>query len=253
VKEIIKKENYEKYPFRPVVIGGDDLTMIIRADLAVNFTKIFLKEFQNQTKANFKELVNKYKLNDFKDGLTACAGIAFMKPSYPFHYGVHLAEELCGIAKKASKEINSTNVPASLMFHKIQDSFVDTFKDIEERELTTNEGISFKYGPYFLEEQENFMTIEKLNNYVDNILTKDAPKSGIRKWLSYLYEDKNEAEMWLERVKTVTSERYIKLLDLDNVFKNNKQGNIQKTFLYDVLSLASISNTNKEENKNENN
>ena len=59
--------------------------------------------------------------------------------------------------------------------------------------------------------------------------------------------------MWLERVKTVTSERYIKLLDLDNVFKNNKQGNIQKTFLYDVLSLASISNTNKEENKNENN
>src|SRR5690606_7541447 len=43
------KENFEnsnpqkvyRYPIRPIVIGGDDVTFIIRADLALDFTKIF--------------------------------------------------------------------------------------------------------------------------------------------------------------------------------------------------------------------
>ncbi|MCK5686326.1 hypothetical protein KAJ27_19485, partial [bacterium] len=34
-------EESKKYAFRPVIIGGDDLTIIIRADLAMEFTKLF--------------------------------------------------------------------------------------------------------------------------------------------------------------------------------------------------------------------
>ena len=36
-------EKLKKYPFRPVVLGGDDLTVIIRGDLAIRFTMEFLK------------------------------------------------------------------------------------------------------------------------------------------------------------------------------------------------------------------
>ncbi len=35
-----------RYPIRPILIGGDDLTLIIRADLALDFTTKFLQNFE---------------------------------------------------------------------------------------------------------------------------------------------------------------------------------------------------------------
>src|SRR5690554_746177 len=55
VGEIVKKDKLRRIPFRPVLLGGDDLTIIIRGDLALDFTQVFLKEFENITAENFKE------------------------------------------------------------------------------------------------------------------------------------------------------------------------------------------------------
>ncbi len=226
-----------KLPFRPVVIGGDDLTIIIRADLALEFTERYLVEFQSETKKNLKNLVETFKLQEFDDGLTACAGISYMKVSYPFHYAVNLAENLCADAKKVSKEINKINVPTSISFHKIQDSFVDTYDEIKERELTPQNNISFKFGPYGINE-DKLPSIANLKEQLKEILKKDAPKSGIRKWLKLLHEDANKADLWFKRVYEITTENFIEKLKLKEAVKNNK------THLYDVLSLASISREN---------
>ena len=39
------------YPLRPVILGGDDLTIIIRADLAFKFTKAYLEAFEKETES----------------------------------------------------------------------------------------------------------------------------------------------------------------------------------------------------------
>ena len=39
----------ERIPIRPVVLNGDDLTMICRADIALDFTSYFLEEFEYAT------------------------------------------------------------------------------------------------------------------------------------------------------------------------------------------------------------
>jgi len=85
-------------PFRPIIVGGDDLTIICRADLALKFTQVYLEEFEKQTIKNFKDA----KLTTLSAGLSACAGIAFVKMNYPFHYAINLAETLCAHAKKIS-------------------------------------------------------------------------------------------------------------------------------------------------------
>lgn len=143
----IKSE--DPLPFRPIVIGGDDLTVICRADIALEFSKHFLIFFEVESKKNFEELP--VKIDYLKQGLTACVGIAFIKESYPFHYGYHLAETLCNEAKKAAKEgLKSEELtPSCLMFHKVQASFVEDFKEIKERELKSGE-IQFDFGPYYL-------------------------------------------------------------------------------------------------------
>ena len=72
--------NSDKVPFRPVVIGGDDLTMICRADLAIEYTTLFMKKFEELTSIDnkdFKGFVEKAGL----EGLSACAGIAVIKSS----------------------------------------------------------------------------------------------------------------------------------------------------------------------------
>jgi len=220
-----ENEKLEKYPFRPVVLGGDDLTIIIRGDLAIQFTMEFLKNFEEKTKKNLAPIIKEFQINLEKNYLTACAGIAFMKPSFPFHYAYHLAEELCGNAKKELKR------ETGFSFHKIQDSFVETYEDIIKRELTPQKEISFKYGPYDIKKAEELL------NWVKEINEKDAPKSGIRKWLSLLHKDKHEADLWIERVIEITkekNEKYINLLELSQAIKDNK------THLYDVMSVASI-------------
>lgn len=132
-------KNGTDLPFRPVVLGGDDLTVIIRGSLAMSFIQNYLEAFEKFTKENFEVLAEKYAV--LENGLTACAGIAYVKSSFPYYYAYNLAEELCAAAKKDSNREKSC-----IMFHKAQDSFVESYEDITKRELTTPERHSFKYG-----------------------------------------------------------------------------------------------------------
>lgn len=202
------------YPIRPIVVGGDDLTVICRANLALDFTKTYLKAFENETINIDGRGKDKF--------LTASAGIAFVKESYPFYYAVGLADELCKSAKAKTRD------NAGIAFHKIKSSFTDSLNEIIDRELTAGD-VSFYNGPYLLRE------IDQLQEMVKVVLEKDAPKSGIRKWLSELHRDKNSADQLMDRIVNITNLKYIQKLKLGNLAISN---NI--THLYDVLAIASL-------------
>ncbi len=89
-------------PARPVVVGGDDVTIIVRGVDAIPFTRAFLRAFEAETR-------ERPEING-PDGLTACAGIAFVKSGYPFHLAYDLAEALCKEAKKVAKPKNASAV-----------------------------------------------------------------------------------------------------------------------------------------------
>ena len=95
--------SYNKLPICPVVLGGDDLTAIIRGDLAMPYAQKFITEFERETsQGEMKSLLSKANMTK----LTACGGIAYIKASFPFYYGYKLAEELCHAAKTDAKAIN---------------------------------------------------------------------------------------------------------------------------------------------------
>jgi hypothetical protein len=48
--------NKKFLPFRPIVLGGDDLTIIVKSEFALNFTEEFLKAFEQETEQNMKAL-----------------------------------------------------------------------------------------------------------------------------------------------------------------------------------------------------
>jgi hypothetical protein len=256
-------------PIRPIVLSGDDLTVICRADLALTFSRNFIEEFEYATGSsrapkdmpisrsdvdavNAREALSqiiqeKQVFSGGKNYLTACGGIAFIKNSYPFYYGYNLAETLCSLAKKDSKdrkpEGDDKYLPAScVMFHKVQSGFIENFAEIEAKELTPLAPYSFKFGPYYLSEQYNDRwTIQHLMDSC-NLLMKDeegqSEKTHLREWVNTLFYNKGLAAQNMKRwIKLAVNEELKGLL---NEVKVSANEGITRTPAYDILSLCSV-------------
>lgn len=228
-------------PIRPVVLSGDDMTVIIRGDLALDYANAFITAFEETTKKHLGDILKEqHVFADDKDYLTACAGIAFIKSSYPFYYGYQLAEDLCGQAKKDTKAIYGAETnylpPSCLMFHKVQDSFIVDYKDIVVRELTSKDGLSFKAGPYYIHPQNSKNTVEDLikASLLLNSENGDGIKSGIRNWISLRIEDKNKAGQRKNRMLQIfIDDKAVEAL-------TNEKDN--RCMAYDVLAYNTIIN-----------
>lgn len=204
---------------RKVILGGDDMTIICNANIALDFTKTFLSEFEEQTKAIFKN-----------NGLTACAGIAYCNHKYPFHYAVNLAEELCSYSKKHSKAINKDIAPSSLMFHNIQSANFTEFGEYIKKELTLNEHskndtVYLNYGPYFVLSQENYSTIDSFVYLTEAFKAKGSPVGRLREWLTILGQNAHAAKERLLRINEMMTlrEDIYKKKALENCFRHFNQ------------------------------
>lgn len=227
-------------PFRPIILGGDDLTIICKGNLAIPFTKYFLHYFEQETGKNLKAILK--SSNCGFSHLTACAGISFIKSSFPFYYGYDLAETLCSEAKNIAKDpSNMINglAPSCLMFHKVQDSFVESYDEIVNRELTLDNGGTLKFGPYYLSENmDNQWSIDKLIESVKLLESENgnALKSGLRQWLSLAYQSMEKAKQKESRLKKIVHPDFIhNLTDYTN--REDKRYPI-----YDILCLYTINN-----------
>lgn len=229
-------------PIRPVVLSGDDMTVIIRGDLAIDYAQSFISAFEEKTKEHLGDILrDQHVFAGDEEYLTACAGIAFIKSSYPFYYGYQLAEELCGQAKKDTKAIHGAETnhlpPSCLMFHKVQDSFVFDYKDIEKRELTAKDGkLSFKAGPYYIYPQMSKKTVDNLIEASESLNNEngDGIKSGIRNWISLRIVDKGKADQ--------RKNRMLQIFKDDTAVKTLTCEEDNKCIAYDVLAYNTIMN-----------
>ena len=245
-----KTNDRDRYPIRPVVLGGDDLTVIIRADLAYDFTKAYLKAFEEETSTVFAKNLKKYT-NSIK-GLTACAGIAYIKDSYPFHYGIDLAEDLTGKAKELSKSnevqalVSDNEIPSSIAMYKVQSSFTDKLDEMKKRTHHANQSnIRFDYGPYLLKKYEGFACVdeldEKLNVLQNYVSDKSKGVSKLRQYISQLYKDQSVAKFMMDRIYTINKKFYEDL----NLEKERAK---EVTLLNDLLQLHTFNQAYKTNN-----
>lgn len=220
----------ENFPIRPIVLGGDDLTVICRADIAIDFTQKFMQEFEKETQSRLGRM------------LTVCAGISYVKSSFPFHFAYKLAEELCGQAKKDAKSKVEAGAFAHscLMFHKVQDSLFSDYASLEARELSPQKNISFKFGPYYLAPELSRWTVDNLNDAVAGLESREgnAVKSHLRQWLSALHSNPDGAKQALDRLKSMTvMKKYVELLT-----SPVSRGEKKAYPVYDVLAINTINN-----------
>ena len=202
-----------KIAARPIVLGGDDLTIIVRADLAVPFTATFLTAFERHSHEQLAGL--RQTIKDIPEVLTACAGISFVKKSYPFSAAYHMAETLCDYTKKKAKADRDLRkqgdshlpVPSSFAWYRITASMAEGYSDVQRQELTgrglfDNQPVRFWYGPYAVGAQTgNLPLLETLQNLSTAI--RKLPGGSIRTLISTMHTDPVTARKDYERLLEV--------------------------------------------------
>ena len=90
-------------PVVPVILGGDDVTVITSGDYALPFAAAYLRYYEEATRSD--PILRYLTPPEGQDTgpMTAAAGVAIVKRNFPFHIAYELAEKLVERAKKVGK------------------------------------------------------------------------------------------------------------------------------------------------------
>lgn len=255
VTQTLTLEDRGLYPARPIVLGGDDLTMIVRADLALPFTQAFLKAFEQESQKQFDQLRKDHaNLNKIlPEKLTACAGIVYAKSSQPFSALHDLAEGLCKHAKKIAKKdenlLDSKQVPSSVSFYRVTSTLLDDFDNVLKRELTADK-ITLSRGCYTLEPHPNLPHLTDLLELQKFLEQSDISQGALRQITGLLHQSAEQAQSRYRRWKEVMIEREPKnwetfnslLKQLSEPQTDFDVNQLQAVPFEDVLSLSAVGN-----------
>lgn len=134
-----KDEKKKKIAIIPIVVAGDDLTIIMDGRKALAFTEVFMKEFCERTQKTVNdpyrnclpELLKTAKTKLGAPRLGMAAGVCICKPHFPFSTAYTLAEELMKNAKKVKTELNYAS--AAMDFHILYDTTATSIEEIREK------------------------------------------------------------------------------------------------------------------------
>ena len=129
-------------PIVPLIIGGDDLTVVCHGKYALEFTRVFLQEFELQTEK--RPEISEIAQQVFGVGrLSACAGISIVKRHFPFSVAYDLSEKLIKSAKDVKNKVTcreteqvSQNTPfpcSAIDFHILYDTSGIELDDVRSR------------------------------------------------------------------------------------------------------------------------
>ena len=122
-------------PIRPIIVGGDDITFVCNARIAVQAAHFLMQELLS---------------DNHGISISSCAGIAMIPTSYPFFRGYEMAEQLCDSAKskmRAYNKKNKINESCWMDFAFLHGETAPTLEQFFANEYSSLTG-NMHYGPY---------------------------------------------------------------------------------------------------------
>lgn len=188
---------------RPIVLGGDDLTVLVRADLALPFMRAFLTVFEAESESAMKKL-EALGIADLPARLTAGAGVVYMHANQPFHLAAHLAESLMAEAKRCAKTVNPDAPPSTFVFHRVTTAMIDDYDAIVGRDKTTRDDArSYVHtlGAYALRQVDGLPALDDLLELQALMEAPDMARGPARQLLTLLGLSPDQAGMRYNRLR----------------------------------------------------
>lgn len=140
----------EELPLVPLLLGGDDLSVLVHGRYVLPFARAFLDAFERHTSAAPSiAVIAERALGAGR--LSAAAGVAIIKPHYPFHAAHGLAEGLLRSAKAVKKHVQRDGQPfpcSALDFHVLFDAAHAELGTVREQRRRAADGARLWGGPY---------------------------------------------------------------------------------------------------------
>lgn len=168
-------------PIRPLILGGDDITFICPARLALTYTKRFMTA------------LNQY--------FPSCAGIAILPTAYPFFRGYKLAEQACDAAKVPSRGTNPLQEPEPscwLDFVILHGEQAPELEQIRQAEYKGHQG-NMHFGPYRVDEDDDEHSLEKLLSCTEALA--DMPSNKVKELRFTAQKGERDIQIYLEQLR----------------------------------------------------
>ncbi len=143
-RETVKKvlgENEDEIV--PIVVGGDDLTVVMNGYKSLDFARTFMEEFCKRANSNpntaYSDVVRVILQKAGLTQLGMCAGISIAKSHFPFSQSYRMAEELMKNAKQVKEQYGKDSI--ALDFHILYDSVSTSIADIRDRLRSERDGV----------------------------------------------------------------------------------------------------------------
>ena len=174
-------------PIRPLILGGDDITFICPARLALTYTRRFMMT------------LNQY--------FASCAGIAILPTAYPFFRGYKLAEQACDAAKIPSRGKKSSNESSKeesmksscwldfVILHGEQAPKLDQIRQSEYKGHFGN----MHFGPYRVDDDGGEHALTQLLSCTRQFTT--MPVNKVKELRFTAQKGKEDIRIYLEQLK----------------------------------------------------
>jgi hypothetical protein len=242
---------------RPVLLGGDDVIVIVRSDLALHYIQAFASAFERVSAVQLRTL----KCGGLPLKLTIGFGVVYLSANQPFSLAVQVAEELMVHAKNDAKKTvpNGQIPPSTVRFHRVTGALsLDALEPIRQSNPTT---LDHTMGTYVLS-TEPASPLPKLGDLFElqALLQQPAMAHGpIRQLLNLMESSRAQAQQSWARWRKLMQENQSEILkNFDKIMTrllpqynplNNlpytlleDQGSHHRTPLGDVVTLHAVNN-----------
>lgn len=191
-------------PFRPLVLGGDDLIIICHSSYARLFVDQLCKSFRDGSQKPFRGTQPEELWPATKGKLEMSAGVLYTKDTFPLHMGIPYAESLLKSAKGEYRRLGIT--PAAIDFDVVTDTLLDTPAERRYRELVFTDAdldteVRLTQRPYLLERHGDEPCIQDLDKIKSQLSPEHVTNSARARVLP------NLRKAWGERFEYLTSIR----------------------------------------------
>ncbi|KAA5603771.1 hypothetical protein F1188_19120 [Roseospira marina] len=185
---------------RPIVLGGDDMAVVVPARFGLAVARRFLTAFEKHSTEKLACFNQDYSgaLPD-RPHLTAGAGIAYVHAHHPFSDALHLADTLCGWAKDQLGDDKTKT--SCLMVHRALDTDAGAFQEIFATDFVLQVSEKRKRvltaGPYTISRINGHVSLNDLEALMD--AARPLPLGTWRSIARLLRESDTVAERRLAR------------------------------------------------------
>ena len=134
-KYTLEADNDHPYmPMRPLVLGGDDITLLCHARWAMQYVRLFCAEFEAASKKHLHDIYQQYLTGSkIKPYLTASGSVLYHKSGHAFSHTHRLIEDLTIQAKKLTKQVSEQAGPAALAFFRLSSAATADYETVKAR------------------------------------------------------------------------------------------------------------------------